>query len=186
MPDYENGKIYKLVSPHTDEIYIGSTCQKLCNRMSGHSRDFRKFKNKYTSAKLFELGDVQIILIEDCPCDRKEQLLKRERFHIEQNNCVNKSLPGRNHKEWREDNKEILKQKRKERVEKNKDFYLEVNKKCYNKLREKRLKEKKQYYEKNIEKMKEKETCECGSTFIKRAKARHEKTIKHQKHLLQN
>ena len=25
---YNNGKIYKLISPHTDKIYVGSTCKQ--------------------------------------------------------------------------------------------------------------------------------------------------------------
>jgi predicted GIY-YIG superfamily endonuclease len=83
MSKYQNSKIYKLVSPHTDEIYIGSTTQRLCHRLSGHKSDCKKIKNKSTSSKLFELGEVKIILIEECPCDNKEQLLKRERHHIE-------------------------------------------------------------------------------------------------------
>jgi hypothetical protein len=29
MPDYNNGKIYKLWSPEGDDIYIGSTVQSL-------------------------------------------------------------------------------------------------------------------------------------------------------------
>ena len=36
MPNYQNGKIYKLVSPHTDEIYIGSTVARLCKRFGNH------------------------------------------------------------------------------------------------------------------------------------------------------
>ena len=41
---YENGKIYKLVSPHTNKIYIGSTCKKyLCQRMADHNSRFRKW-----------------------------------------------------------------------------------------------------------------------------------------------
>tara|TARA_R110002012_G_scaffold157910_2_gene319194 strand:+ start:177 stop:512 length:336 start_codon:yes stop_codon:yes gene_type:complete len=91
MPDYQKGKIYKLVSDHTDEIYIGSTCQLLCHRLSGHARDFRKGKNKCTcrnmfeSAKknMFELGKVKIVLIENVPCDSKEELLKKQRYYID-------------------------------------------------------------------------------------------------------
>ena len=32
MPDYSKSKIYKLVSNHTNDIYIGSTCQSLSMR----------------------------------------------------------------------------------------------------------------------------------------------------------
>jgi hypothetical protein len=33
MPDYSNGKIYKLVSDKTDMIYIGSTVRSLKERL---------------------------------------------------------------------------------------------------------------------------------------------------------
>ena len=37
MPDYNNGKIYKIISSYTDKIYVGSTTEKrLCDRFSGH------------------------------------------------------------------------------------------------------------------------------------------------------
>jgi hypothetical protein len=32
MPDYKNGKIYKLWSPEGDDIYIGSTVNSLAKR----------------------------------------------------------------------------------------------------------------------------------------------------------
>jgi hypothetical protein len=38
MPDYKNGKIYKLWSPEGDEIYIGSTIQPLYARLSAHKK----------------------------------------------------------------------------------------------------------------------------------------------------
>ena len=159
MSNYQKSKIYKLVSPHTDEIYIGSTVQRLCHRLSGHKRDCREGKVN-TNKKLFELGEVKIILIEDFPCDRKEELIKRERYYIENFDCVNKCIPGRTHKE-----------------------YYQVNK-------EKILKQKKEYYHENqekiLEKKKEKLNCECGTTSTIDHKARHEKTKKHQKYLLQN
>jgi predicted GIY-YIG superfamily endonuclease len=41
MPDYSNGKIYKLVSDKTAMIYIGSTTQDLNERLSGHKNEFK-------------------------------------------------------------------------------------------------------------------------------------------------
>ena len=46
MPNYQNSKIYKLTSPHTNKIYIGSTTQKyLSDRKSGHIRDYKNYGN---------------------------------------------------------------------------------------------------------------------------------------------
>ena len=46
------------------------------------------------------------------------------------------------------------------------------------------MKEKmRQYYEENKDELNKKITCECGSTILKRAKKRHERTKKHQDYL---
>lgn len=163
MSKYQNSKIYKLVSPHTDEIYIGSTVQRLCSRLSGHKRAFRKEKIK-TNKKLFELGDVKIILIEEFPCDNKEQLLKRERHHIENNVCLNYCIPGRTYQEI----KDIVKERNKIWLEKNKDKYAKY-KSEYNKIHK--------------HKANEKIACECGCFISRGSIARHKKTKKHQSYL---
>jgi len=122
MPDYQKGKIYKLVSDHTDEIYIGSTIQSLCKRLSGHKRDFKRETLRCMSKKLIELGDVKIILIENIPCDSKEELLKRERHYIETMDCVNKMIPYKSINEKAETLK-IYRIKNKEFIRKNDNEY---------------------------------------------------------------
>ena len=80
MPNPQNGKIYKLLNNIDDEIYVGSTCESLANRMARH----RHFAHLSKASKLYEhmkhVGDENfyIKLIEDYPCEGKEQLLKRE------------------------------------------------------------------------------------------------------------
>ena len=150
MPDYQKGKIYKLVSDHTDEIYIGSTIQKLCIRLGGHACDFRKGKN-CTSKKLFELGKVKIILIENYSCNSKEELLKHERHYIENMVCINKNIPGRTVAEYYHDKKEHFKEYR----VKNKD----------------KIKERK----------KVRTICDCGLDVNKDHITRHKKTKRHLK-----
>ena len=97
-------KIYKLTTPHNPElIYYGSTVSPLYKRKAQHKEGYIK-NLKLTSSKLFELGkdDVMITLVELCPCNTKEELTKREREYIENNLCVNKQIPGRTNKEYRE------------------------------------------------------------------------------------
>lgn len=186
MSKYQNSKIYKLVSPHTDEIYIGSTVQRLCHRLSGHKRDCREGKI-CTNKKLFELGGVKIILIEEFPCDNKEQLLKRERHHIENNECLNIQIPGRTRKEYYQEHKEHLSKKSKIRYENNKEEIAEKGKEYREKNQEEIKQKKKEYREKNKDKIKkrklEKKICECGSTYSHCQFARHKKSIKHQSYL---
>jgi hypothetical protein len=44
-------------------------------------------------------GQYEITLIELYPCSSRDELRARERFHVEQNVCVNKNMPGRGVKE---------------------------------------------------------------------------------------
>jgi hypothetical protein len=203
MPNYQNGKIYKLVSFQTDKIYIGSTCQNLSMRKAEHKKKYKLFlTGKYhniSSFELIKLGDVDIILLENCPCENKEQLHKRERYFIETlNNCVNKHIPTRTGKEYREQNKEQIKEKKKIYAEQNKEKLKELHKEYYETNKED-LKEKmqeyyeankekiqaykKEYRKANIEKIKEKAqnmiTCNCGAKLTFGNRLRHQKTKKH-------
>jgi hypothetical protein len=161
MPDYKNGKIYKIWSPMGNEIYIGSTIQPLYARFHQH-----KIARECRSKILFEkYDDVRIELIECVSCDNREQLNKKEGEYIRKLDCVNKNMAGRTYKEWCEDNKE--------------------NRKEYDKKYNKDNKEKRnEYYENNKEKIKEritqKITCECGRTFRIDSKVRHERSKIHQ------
>ena len=40
MPNYNLGKIYKLISNQTDKIYVGSTAQTLSKRFMNHKKSF--------------------------------------------------------------------------------------------------------------------------------------------------
>ena len=81
MPDYSEAKIYKIIDNTNDNIYIGSTCQKLSQRLSEHVRHFKQYKegkkvSYVTSFKIIENEDYDIILIKEYNCETKEQLLK--------------------------------------------------------------------------------------------------------------
>ena len=40
MPNYQESNTYKIYDPINDDIYIGSTTQKLCEIMRGHRNDY--------------------------------------------------------------------------------------------------------------------------------------------------
>ena len=185
MPiDYKKGKIYKIVNNENNKIYFGSTCQPLHKRMYQH----RKKHNNCMSKKLgVDLKDCQIILVEKIECECKYELHKRERFYIENNECVNKRIPTRTKKEYYDKNKQLISEKAKEKYQKNKEHRLEQQKQ-YNQKNKQKIAEKdkqrcKIYREKNklkiAEKAKVKMTCECGSVFRKTEKARHYRSNKH-------
>ena len=200
------GKVYKIYSQKSNEVYIGSTTKLLLQRFLQHKKNYKSYnKGKYhfvTSFYILEYDDANIELIEEVQFDDKKELIKRERFHIEQNECVNKRVEGRTTKEYREDNKqkrleylkkyrqaniEKISEKEKEYREQNREKISEKNKKYREQNREKMQELQKQYYEANkqklLEKLKEKITCECGSVVRKSDIRRHEKSIKHQKYL---
>jgi len=144
-----NPKIYALSSPHTNLLYIGSTCLSLPLRLRNHVELYKQYikgnhNRKCSAFKLFELGDVRIETIDDCEdvCCKKS-LLKRERYYIENNNCVNKNIPSRtaaesskahyyNHieekRQYYQDNKEKRLQYAKDYITANKDKYNEYQK----------------------------------------------------------
>lgn len=82
MPIYTDAKIYKLINSVNDKIYIGSTCQLLCNRMSCHrSHAERRNAPVYQEMRKLGIENFKIVLIEPFSCDSKEKLEKRE-YHI--------------------------------------------------------------------------------------------------------
>ena len=119
MANYQNSKIYKIepIIDHDEgDIYIGSTTkQYLSQRMDRHRANYGTWKqNKkgYTSSfKLFDkygLGNCKIFLIELYPCTTKEELRVREGHLIKTIPCINKFIPGRTNKEYKEDNKDKM------------------------------------------------------------------------------
>jgi hypothetical protein len=88
MPDYQQGKIYKLTG--AGKIYIGSTTQLLSKRYWAH-----KNAGISTVQEIIADPNNQITLIELFPCSCKVELLARERYYIEQNDCINKYCPIR-------------------------------------------------------------------------------------------
>ena len=109
---YENGKIYMIESPSQNLIYYGSTCLSLSKRLSSHKKAAKRYqdgkRNLTTSFKILEYPDHKIVLVENYPCKTKEELVAREAYYIRNNECVNKVIPQRTHKEWYETNKERI------------------------------------------------------------------------------
>lgn len=94
MPDYKNGRIYKIVCNITGMKYIGSTCQPLYKRLAGHVSAYKAGNNQgLTSINIISNGNYKIVLIENYPCNSKEELIRRERYHIEALECVNHNKP---------------------------------------------------------------------------------------------
>ena len=80
MPDYQKGKVYRILQDNEKTVYIGSTTQELSARMGQH----RKGLVNYPHLKLYKLmaevgvDRFTIELIVDCPCERREILTRAE------------------------------------------------------------------------------------------------------------
>lgn len=125
---YPIGRVYKMTSGGL--VYIGSTKNTLAQRLREHRSDFKRHQNgtkAYISS--FELfqgdGGVIIELLEEYTDITKAELHKRERYFIENSECVNAAIPYRskaehaeiaklNKKAYHEENKEHLAKKAKE------------------------------------------------------------------------
>jgi hypothetical protein len=97
-------------------------------------------------------GNYDIVLIEEVEVENRDQLRQRERHYIETLDCVNLVIPYRTeeeHKQWRTDNKDRLKE-------------------LWTK-----------WYAENKNRLAETVTCPCGAIVSKRHLEEHETTDKH-------
>tara|TARA_Y100000310_G_scaffold225583_1_gene227587 strand:+ start:225 stop:788 length:564 start_codon:yes stop_codon:yes gene_type:complete len=136
MTKYNLSKVYKIVSSEGDQIYIGSTCQKLSSRMSRHRTDFRANRGT-ASGKLFEMYGIEtckIILIEAYKCDNSDELRKREQFHIDTITCINKQKAYVSE----EDSKKYIADYSKKYKNDHKEAITEYNRKYMREYREKK------------------------------------------------
>ena len=168
--DYKNGKIYTIRSHQTDKIYIGSTTQPLSKRLSAHKAHFRAYLdgkyNNVTSFEIIKYGDAYIELLEEYPCETKDQLHKKEGGCIRSEpNCVNKCVAGRTTKQYKEEHKDFYKTYNhsyyKDNIEQKKQYYkdnteyLIKRQTSYNKDHIEQIKDYgKKYYEINVDKIK--------------------------------
>lgn len=144
MPDYNNGKIYKIVCNLTKECYVGSTTQPLSKRLTQHVTEYNRCllgKSVATSSfPILERGNYDIVLLEEVKCDNKEQLHKEERKHIEANVCVNHNIPTRTKYEYAKVNKDKIIKYKNDYREANKDSVAEYQRN-YRKVNKERGKE---------------------------------------------
>ena len=152
--------IYEIVCNETNEKYIGSTFTSLSRRLVSHKYN----KGRCSSKDIIDRGNFTIKVIESLENPSKEELLLREKHHINNNICVNIINPiqtkeerrlqmQKNNKEWRENNKEH------------------------------KVKQDKEYQTKNAEKIKNQRseviTCSCGMNVKRWSLYNHKKTKFH-------
>lgn len=167
---YKVGRVYKITSPHTDKVYIGSTVQTLEDRFSKHKYKFQKFKagncRYVTVFEILEKGDATIELVKEYEniTEKKLRLKEGKKIKNSENSC-NKQIPGRTDAEYYCDTIEHRKQylhDNRQTISEKKKLYREGNKEKINKQK------------------REKHTCEiCGGSYTHDHKSTHLKTKKH-------
>ena len=141
MPDYQKSKIYKLWSPSKNLVYYGSTTETISRRLSKHLTDFNRYDNTtqkgyVNSFKILECPDYKIELVEDYPCNNRQQLCKKEGEYIKANECVNKCVAGRTAEEYYLDNIDKKKQYDADYRDANADKIKQYNKEYREKQKE--------------------------------------------------
>ena len=125
----EYARVYKLQSTN-GLVYYGSTTQKvMTKRLSTHKGKAKTGESSRSRLLFTDGATVTITLVENVEnCKDKYELQARERWYIENNECVNKNIPNRTeeeirvyHKEYRETHREKSKEKAKEWYQANKE-----------------------------------------------------------------
>jgi hypothetical protein len=207
MPKFDIYMIWGKAQDGNILRYYGST-SNFIKRKYNHKKNYEGWvkngrpNNKKCSAFfIIDNGDWRMEKIDEIDGELWEAR-KKEGEYIKNNECVNILVASRNMKEWYEDNKEVILEKKKKYRAINKDKLAEKDKQYKLAHKDEITKKRKEYYKKNIneilkkrkehhkknynlkkneisEKRKEKITCECGSEIRKSDIAQHRKTKKH-------
>jgi len=174
MPDYSKSVIYKIYDNTNGDTYYGSTCNTLRYRIRGHKCiAFTKTDKRPCKSKSIILnGDYSYCVVEEYPCENKHQLHTRERWWIENNNCINRQIPTRTHKEYDD-----------ERYANNKETEQERGRNYYRNNKETQSAGRLEYYHQHKEDIKIKRSvkvlCECGILVQKYYLPKHKTTANH-------
>ena len=155
--DFTKSKIYKITNDYNDEVYIGSTCNKLTKRFSQH-RNNSKHPNKkdrplYTLMNEIGENRFRIQLICDYPCEDKYQLKQKEGEYIRNIGTLNKQIAGRTQQQYQEEHREYYQEVKKKSAEKHKEENIIRKQLFYNNNKERILQRQKELYESNKDKI---------------------------------
>jgi hypothetical protein len=162
--------VYAIICNETGEQYIGSTTTSLIQRLSVHKAPSQNRECK--SRQIIDRNNYYVKVLED-KFDSREEMLWRERFYIETEECVNKGLPISTKEEINA--KKALRDKTDKARQEHKNYYTAHAEDIKQKSRE--------WYLSNKERVKEyrktRITCECGKDYGIGDKKKHTNTLKH-------
>ena len=148
--DYANGKIYQILNNIDDDVYVGSTCQSLSQRMTKHRWSMKTNNHKgMLNDKIKEHGidAFYIELLEEYPCNNKEQLCAREGYYIRLMGTLNNHIAGRTRKLYYEEHIEQVKEYKQTYREANLGKIREHEKQHYDENKDRILEQNKSYRE---------------------------------------
>ena len=123
MPDYQNSKIYKIYSLSNEElVYFGSTTQRLSQRKAEHVKDSKKEHYNGSSKIIINNGNWKMELIQDYPCLNRLELETLEGEYIKNNKCINIMIPARTKKQYRDANRDKIRENQKKWRANNPDY----------------------------------------------------------------
>ena len=180
-----DGVIYKIVCNDTNETYYGSTTNYK-QRVGVHltRTEKQKSKAKCKSWDIINRGNFTFSIVETLKCETKTDLLIRERYYIENNECVNETIPYKT--------KDEINERKKEYFIENKETILEYRANYRKENRERLNKMESERYHKNKDEINKKNRekppclCECGISYTIQHKNRHLQTARHKKLLEKN
>ena len=172
---YKRSMIYTIRNIKDDTmIYVGSSINNLSKRFNNHkvACEAGQSVSLYSYIENNDWTDWYIELYENCPCNNRKELNRREGEVIREIGTINKCIAGRTIKEYYEDNPEYLKKYYKDNADKIKEKVKTYYKDNADKINEKN----KKYYK---DKIKEKVCCNiCGAFSLKSNLERHQKSKK--------
>ena len=197
--DYSQTHFYKIVCRNTDikDCYVGHTTD-FTKRKNRHKSDCCNQKSKHHNVPLYQFirdngnwDNWQMILIDTLHCENSLDALNKEREYIEELQAkLNNRKPFRTEddfNQWWNDNKDKIYQRMKEYDKENEGRLKQYRKNRYENNKHEILRKQREYNAKNYEKNRLKQSlkisCECGTTFTKQHKLRHERSTKHQQYL---
>jgi len=116
--------------------YYGATTNELRLRLNKHRSDYNINNNTNVgcTSKLLFVDDKKVNIEEVERVDDLAQLNYRERYYIQNNDCVNRTIPTRTQKEYRNDNIDYIKPIQNEY---SKQYYLNNKERILKRLKDK-------------------------------------------------
>ena len=99
---HKNGNLHCIRNTVDNVIYVGSTTQLVCKLMVHHRSDMHRHLQIKVYIKVRELvvEQLYIELIENCPCETRAELCKREGYWIREMATLNGKVMGRTYQEY--------------------------------------------------------------------------------------